>query len=47
MLFYLLAYLFTNLGAFGVIIALAHRGQDATGSRTSRASRARAPGSRR
>jgi NADH-quinone oxidoreductase subunit N len=29
MLFYLLAYLFTNLGAFGVIIALAHRGQDA------------------
>ena len=29
MLFYLLAYLFTNLGAFGVIIALTHRGQDA------------------
>jgi NADH-quinone oxidoreductase subunit N len=29
MLFYLLAYLFTNLGAFGVMIALAHRGQDA------------------
>jgi NADH-quinone oxidoreductase subunit N len=28
MLFYLLAYLFTNLGAFGVIIALTHRGQD-------------------
>jgi NADH-quinone oxidoreductase subunit N len=29
MLFYLLAYLFTNLGAFGVIIALTNRGQDA------------------
>jgi NADH-quinone oxidoreductase subunit N len=29
MLFYLLAYLFTNLGAFGVMIALTHRGQDA------------------
>jgi NADH-quinone oxidoreductase subunit N len=29
MLFYLLAYLFTNLGAFAVVIALAHRGQDA------------------
>ena len=29
MLFYLLAYLFTNLGAFGVIIALTHRGQEA------------------
>jgi len=29
LLFYLLAYVFTNLGAFGVIIALAHRGQDA------------------
>src|SRR5262249_55307622 len=27
--FYLLAYVFMNLGAFGVIIALAHRGQDA------------------
>jgi len=29
MLFYLVAYLFMNLGAFAVIIALAHRGQDA------------------
>jgi NADH-quinone oxidoreductase subunit N len=29
MLFYLVAYLFTNLGAFGVIVALANRGQDA------------------
>jgi NADH-quinone oxidoreductase subunit N len=29
LLFYLLAYLFTNLGAFGVIVALTHRGQDA------------------
>ena len=29
MLFYLLGYVFTNLGAFGVVIALAHRGQDA------------------
>jgi NADH-quinone oxidoreductase subunit N len=29
MLFYLVAYLFTNLGAFGVVVALAHRGQDA------------------
>jgi NADH-quinone oxidoreductase subunit N len=29
MLFYLLAYLFTSLGAFGVIIALTNRGQDA------------------
>jgi len=28
MLFYLLAYLFTNLGAFAVIVALADRGQD-------------------
>ena len=28
-LFYLLAYVFMNLGAFGVIVALAHRGQDA------------------
>lgn len=28
-LFYLVAYLFLNLGAFGVIIALTHRGQDA------------------
>jgi NADH-quinone oxidoreductase subunit N len=28
LLFYLLAYLFTNLGAFAVIVALAHRGQD-------------------
>lgn len=28
MLFYLLAYLFTNLGAFGVIVVLAYRGQD-------------------
>jgi NADH-quinone oxidoreductase subunit N len=28
MLFYLLAYLFTNLGAFAVIVALANRGQD-------------------
>jgi len=28
MLFYLLAYLFTNLGAFAVIIALTNRGQD-------------------
>ncbi len=28
-LFYLLAYLFMNLGAFGVIVALSHRGQDA------------------
>ncbi len=27
-LFYLLAYVFMNLGAFGVIVALAHRGQD-------------------
>jgi NADH-quinone oxidoreductase subunit N len=29
MLFYLLAYLFTNLGAFAVIIALTNRGQEA------------------
>ena len=29
MLFYLVAYLFTNLGAFGVVIALTQRGQDA------------------
>jgi NADH-quinone oxidoreductase subunit N len=28
-LFYLLAYVFLNLGAFGVVIALTHRGQDA------------------
>jgi len=28
MMFYLLAYLFTNLGAFAVIVALANRGQD-------------------
>jgi NADH-quinone oxidoreductase subunit N len=28
-LFYLLAYLFTNLGAFGVLIALAYRSRDA------------------
>ena len=28
-LFYLLAYAFTNLGAFGVVVALAHNGQDA------------------
>jgi NADH-quinone oxidoreductase subunit N len=28
MLFYLVAYVFTNLGAFGVIVALANRGQD-------------------
>ncbi len=28
-LFYLLAYLFLNLGAFGVIVALTHRGHDA------------------
>ena len=28
MLFYLLAYVFTNLGAFAVIVVLAHRGQD-------------------
>jgi NADH-quinone oxidoreductase subunit N len=28
MLFYLLAYVFTNLGAFGVMIALANKGQD-------------------
>ncbi len=28
-LFYLLAYVFTNLGAFGVVVALAHNGQDA------------------
>ena len=28
MLFYLLAYVFTNLGAFAVIIALANKGQD-------------------
>ena len=28
-LFYLLAYLFLNLGAFGVVIALTHRGHDA------------------
>ena len=28
LLFYLVAYVFTNLGAFGVIIALANRGQD-------------------
>jgi len=26
--FYLIAYLFMNLGAFGVVVALAHRGQD-------------------
>jgi NADH-quinone oxidoreductase subunit N len=29
MLFYLLGYVFSNLGAFGVVIALAHRGRDA------------------
>ena len=29
MLFYLFGYVFTNLGAFGVVIALAHRGRDA------------------
>jgi len=29
MLFYLLGYVFTNLGAFAVVIALAQRGQDA------------------
>jgi NADH-quinone oxidoreductase subunit N len=29
MLFYLVAYLFTNLGAFAVIVALTQRGQDA------------------
>jgi NADH-quinone oxidoreductase subunit N len=29
MLFYLLGYVFSNLGAFGVLIALAHRGKDA------------------
>jgi NADH-quinone oxidoreductase subunit N len=28
LLFYLLAYVFSNLGAFAVIVALAHRGQD-------------------
>jgi NADH-quinone oxidoreductase subunit N len=28
-LFYLLVYVFMNLGAFGVIVALAHRGRDA------------------
>jgi len=28
-LFYLLAYLFLNLGAFGVVVALTHRGHDA------------------
>jgi NADH-quinone oxidoreductase subunit N len=28
-LFYLVAYLFLNLGAFGVVVSLAHRGQDA------------------
>ena len=28
LLFYLVAYVFTNLGAFGVIVALANRGQD-------------------
>ena len=43
-LFYLLAYLFTNLGAFGVIVALANRGQDASASSTSRASRSARPG---
>ena len=29
LLFYLLAYLFLNLGAFGVIVSLTHRGHDA------------------
>jgi NADH-quinone oxidoreductase subunit N len=29
MLFYLFGYVFSNLGAFGVVIALAHRGRDA------------------
>ena len=29
MLFYLLGYVFSNLGAFGVVIAVAHCGRDA------------------
>ena len=28
MLFYLLAYVFTNLGAFAVVVALAQQGRD-------------------